>query len=120
MKTKETLSFTLLLISLMMFSACGYSQKNTKEIKIMTSAQCGICKDRIEGAFAYENGVKKSTLDLTTKVLTVVYNPAKIDETKIRLIINNLGYDADDTKANPVEYAKLPACCKKPDDSQKK
>jgi cation transport ATPase len=112
MKTKNAISLTLMVTVLVLISACGFSQKNTKEIKIQTSAVCGMCKDRIEGAFAYETGVKKSTLDLQTKVLTVVYNPAKTDENKIRQIINNLGYDADNTKKNMAAYEKLPACCK--------
>ena len=115
MKTKNVVSTTLIMVVLMMVSACGFSQKNTKEIKIATSAVCGMCKDRIEGAFAYESGVKKTTLDLQTKVLTVVYNPSKTDENKIRQILNNLGYDADNTKADPKAYEKLPACCKKQD-----
>jgi periplasmic mercuric ion binding protein len=115
MKTKNLLNVALMITILMMVSACGFSQKNTKEIKIQTSAQCGMCKEKIEGAFAYETGVKKTNLDLQTKILTVVYNPAKTDENKIRKIINNLGYDADDTKANMAAYEKLPACCKKQD-----
>jgi mercuric ion binding protein len=115
MKTKNLMTVTLMMTVLMMVSACGFSQKNTKEIKIQTSAQCGMCKDRIEGAFAYETGVKKTNLDLQTKILTVVYNPAKTDENKIRKILNDLGYDADDTKANMAAYEKLPACCKKQD-----
>jgi copper chaperone CopZ len=93
MKTKNLLTVTLLLTVFMMVSSCGFSQKNTKEIKIQTSAQCGMCKERIEGAFVYEAGVKKTTLDLQTKILTVVYNPSKTDEHKIRKSINNLGYE---------------------------
>lgn len=115
MKTKRVIPAMLMLTILVMVSSCGFSQKNTKEIKIQTSAQCGMCKDRIEGAFAYEPGVKKSNLDLNNKVLTVVYNPAKTDENKLRLALNNLGYDADNTKANMAAYEKLPACCKKHD-----
>ena len=115
MKTKNVVTTTFIVAIFMMISACGFSQKNTKEIKIQTSAQCGMCKDRIEGAFAYEAGVKKTNLDLQTKVLTVVYNPEKTDENKIRKILNNLGYDADNTKGDPKAYEKLPACCKKHD-----
>jgi periplasmic mercuric ion binding protein len=115
MKTKNVIIVTLMLTVFMMVSSCGFSQKNTKEIKIQTSAVCGMCKERIEGAFAYETDVKKTTLDLQSKVLTVVYNPSKTDENKIRQIINNLGYDADNTKKNMAAYEKLPACCKKQD-----
>ncbi len=119
MKTKRTVLTTLFMSVLLMISACGYSQKNTTEIKIVTSAICGQCKDRIEGAFAYETGIKSAKLDLTTKILTVVYHPDKTDDKKIRTILNNLGYDADNTKANPTAYSKLPACCKKQDEPKR-
>jgi periplasmic mercuric ion binding protein len=111
-KTKTAISMVVLTI--FMLAASGtFAQKSTKEIKIATSAQCGMCKDRIEGALAYETGIKSSSLDIPSKVLTVKYNTAKTDETKIRKVVNNLGYDADDTKADPTAYSKLPACCKK-------
>lgn len=119
MKTKNAVLTTLIVALCMMVSTRGFAQKEKVEIKIQTSAQCSMCKDRIEGAFAYETGIKKATLDLTTKILTVVYNPNKTDDKKIRLILNNLGYDADDTKANQTAYDKLPPCCKKPDASKK-
>jgi cation transport ATPase len=114
----STTAISMVFITVFMLAASAtFAQKSTKEIKISTSAQCGMCKDRIEGAFAYESGVKKSTLDVQTKVLTVVYNPAKTDDKKIRKVLNDLGYDADDTKGDAAAYAKLPACCKKKEDS---
>ena len=35
-----------------------------KEVKIKTSAICGMCKARIERNLAFEKGVKESTLDV--------------------------------------------------------
>jgi len=105
---------TLLLIST---NLSGQSaQKKGEEIKIKTSAQCGMCKDRIEKVMAYEKGIYESDLDLGDKVLTVRYNPRKTTLEKIRKVLNETGYDADDTKADPEAYAKLPDCCKKPAD----
>ena len=86
---------------------------NTAEIKITTSAVCETCKKTIEQALAFEKGVKKSVLDLTTKVVTVTYNPKKTTPEKIKLAISNAGYDADEVKANPKAYKKLEECCKK-------
>jgi len=122
MKTKNRI-LSLLVISLfLMATNTGYSQNKksgNKEIKITTSAQCGMCKTRIENGLAYEAGIKNVSLDLETKVVTVVYNPKKTNPDKIRTIINNLGHDADDTKANKEAYDKLPACCKKPEPGTK-
>lgn len=83
------------------------------EVKIKTSAVCDMCKETIEHDLLFEKGVKKVTLDLDTKVVTVVYNPKKTNEEKIRIAITKIGYDADDIPADSTSYSKLPNCCKK-------
>lgn len=115
MKKSKGIFAALTLAVFMLTSATGYAQdKDGKgEIKIQTSAVCGMCKDRIEEGLAYEAGIKSADLDLSTKIVTVVFNPSKTDESKIKLAISNMGYDAGDMKANADAYAKLPACCKK-------
>jgi len=109
-------SILLLIVSVFIASTYVQAQKKTEEIKIQTSAQCEMCKTRIETAMAYEKGVSKSDLNLEDKVLTVTFNPGKTTPDKIRKAINALGYDADDTIGDPKAYASLPPCCKKPDD----
>ncbi len=108
MKTKIIFSFIALLI---MFKA--NAQETTATIKIKTSATCDMCKETIEKFVAFEKGVKKITLDVDTKVATVVYNPQKTTPDKIRLAIANSGYDADDVPANKKAHDKLDDCCKK-------
>jgi periplasmic mercuric ion binding protein len=85
-------------------------------VTIKTSAQCGMCKDRIEKALAYEKGVISSELSLDTKDVVVKYKESKTNPDKIREAIAKLGHDADNIAGDPKAYAKLPACCKKPDD----
>jgi periplasmic mercuric ion binding protein len=121
MKTKKdtvakiySLAFSLLL---MFTSAVKAQETNTAEIKIQTSAVCETCKKTIEQALAFEKGVKKSELDLNTKIVSVVYNPNKTTPEKIRVAISNAGYDADSVKANPKTYKKLEECCKKENSS---
>ncbi|KPK87821.1 MAG: MerP protein [Bacteroides sp. SM23_62_1] len=98
----------------------GFTQTNNKfeEVKIKTSAQCEMCKERIEEILAFEKGVKSSDLNLESKVVTVLYNPARTTADKIRNAISHGGYDADGIKADPKAYEKLPTCCKKPDDPE--
>lgn len=105
-----------LLMAAIFLAPAAFAQKKTEEIKIKTSAQCGMCKNRIEAAMAYEKGVVKSELDLETKELKVVYKTAKTSPDKIRKVLNDLGYDADDTLADETAYSNLPPCCKKPED----
>jgi periplasmic mercuric ion binding protein len=85
----------------------------TAEIKIKTSAVCDMCKEAIENNLAFEKGVKKSVLDVESKIITVTYNPEKITPEKIRLAISKSGYDADDVLADAKAYKKLNDCCKK-------
>ncbi len=102
------------------FSIAGIAQeekeKKGKEITVMevkTSAQCEMCKERIEKNMAYEKGIKFVELDLETKVLTLKYREDKTTSEQLRKAVSKIGYDADDVDADPVAYAKLPACCQK-------
>lgn len=87
-----------------------YAQTDTLRIK--TSAQCSVCKKKIEHETAYVKGVKSVNLNLKNKVITVVYNPEKTNPTKIRQAISMSGYDADSIPANKKAYDRLEDCCK--------
>lgn len=89
------------------------AEPKVKEIKIQTSAICGMCEERIESNMAFEKGVTSVELDDKTKIVTISYKTAKTNPDKLREAISKLGYDADDVEADPEAYAKLPACCKK-------
>ena len=104
--------FILLTVAVLSFQGFMKAQV-TDTLRIQTSAQCEMCKERIENTLAYEKGIVKSNLDLTSKIVTVVFKPNKTNADKIRTAISQIGYDADDVKAEPKAYSKLPACCKK-------
>lgn len=93
-----------------------FAQNNVEEVKIQTSAQCGMCKDRIEKNIVFEKGVVDVVLDMDTKIATIKYKANKTNPDNLRQAIAKLGHDADDVKADEKAYAKLPPCCKKPDD----
>lgn len=102
---------------IVMFAIITHSVKaqdaTTAELKIKTSAVCDMCKETMEKHMAFEKGVKKSNLDVESKMLTVTYNPQKTTPEKIRLAVSKSGYDADEVPANAKAYKKLDACCKK-------
>jgi len=89
-------------------------QPESAEVKIKTSAICETCKKTIEHGMSFEKGVRSAKLDVETKVLSVVYNPSKTDENKLRVALTKIGYDADSLKANPKAFHKLPECCQAP------
>jgi copper chaperone CopZ len=108
MKTKIMMSL-IMLVTFINVNA----QEKTAEVKIKTSATCDMCKETIEKYVAFEKGVKKITVDVNTKIATVVYNPQKTSPEKIRIAISKAGYDADDVPADKKAYDKLDDCCKK-------
>lgn len=110
-------TYAILLGLLLVFGITNLNAQKTAEIiKINTSAQCEHCKEAIEKAMAYEKGVISSELDLKTKILEVKYKSGKTNPDKIRKAISDIGYDADDVKADAKAYKNLDTCCKKPED----
>ncbi len=94
------------------FSTPAFAGDN-ETIKIQTSSQCDMCKTTIEKGMAFVKGVRKTSLDVESSVLTVEYNPAKTNPDEIRKAVSLIGYDADDVAADPEAYEKLDNCCKK-------
>lgn len=110
----KTIKNALFAFVLMLFVATAASaQKKQEEVKIKTSAICKMCKATIERQLAFTKGVESSDLDVSSKVVTVTYNPKKTDIAAIKKAINESGYDADESPAEPKAYNKLESCCKK-------
>lgn len=89
------------------------AQSKDAEVKIKTSAVCKMCKKTIETALSYEKGVKASSLDVNSKVVTIAYNPKKTNPDELRKAIAKTGYDADNVAAEEKAYNQLDDCCKK-------
>ena len=114
----KTIKAILLVSIFTLAGLSGFAQekekaKKTEEIKIQTSAICGMCEERIENDLSFEKGVKSVDLDNETKIVTVGYDPKKTDPDKIRKAISDIGYDADDVPADQEAHDKLPKCCQK-------
>lgn len=105
-------------IILMMFILTGTlnwaqnSEKKINTVEIQTTAECGDCKERLENMLNYTKGVKFAELDLDSKKVTVKFDTSKISLNEIKTKISELGYDADDLKADEIAYKALPECCK--------
>ena len=108
MKSISAIVVTLFFINTFA-SAQDTLNNKTVVITIKTSAVCGSCKNRIEKNLAFEKGVTNVVLDLETKIVTITYKPSKTNPEKLRTAISKIGYDADNVKADPAAYEKLPA-----------
>lgn len=103
------------LICMTLLSVCVTAAQPPKlsTMSIQTSAVCGMCETTISKALYAVKGVKKVTMDLNTKVVTVAYNTKQVQPAAIRTAISKAGYDADNVIADPAAYDKLHGCCKK-------
>jgi copper chaperone CopZ len=90
-------------------SKMNMTSSKTETIKV--SGNCGMCKDRIEAAAKVE-GVTKADWNKDTKLLTLVYNPAKVKSDDVQKKVAAVGHDTEKFKAPDAVYAKLPGCCK--------
>ena len=89
---------------------CGGEQVNAA-VNTPT-IQCGMCQKTIEIGLTKVPGVTHSTVDLETKTTKVIFDKEKTDLSKIEKAISGLGYQANETLANPIAYDGLPGCCK--------
>lgn len=96
----------------MLITGISWGQKKSEQIVIQTTAECGECKERIENKLNYTAGVQFAELDVPSKKLTVKYKTKKIKREEILKIVSELGYDADEVKADKKAYEALPECCK--------
>ena len=108
LKNSKTFIFSILFVLMSIAAMAG-----NKVVKIKTSAICDMCKDRIELVVNNLDGIKKSMLNVETKMLLVKYDATKISTEDIKKAISDAGYDADDLAANEKAYSVLPGCCKK-------
>jgi len=104
----------LVIVLLSLISSCATSKSGeTKKPTafIQTNAQCGDCKERIEGVLNFEKGINYSNMDLDSKIVEVKYNTNKTSLETIKKIIASIGYTADDLEAVKSAQSALPACC---------
>ena len=102
-----------LLTFFIVLSLTSFSQKKPKVQTefISTSSQCDACKERIEGKLNYTKGIKSAELDIETNKIEVKFSAKKITLLEIKQILNQLGYDANESKAKKEDVEKLPKCC---------
>ena len=91
----------------------AWAQKET--VKIETSAQCEMCKERIEEEMQFTKGVTAANLDVESQILTITFKSKKTNLDKIKRAISLIGYDADEILADEKAHNKLPKCCQNPD-----
>ena len=112
MKTVKFILVTFLAVLLV--AGCNSQNQNkktafkTEEIKVL--GECGMCKDRIEGAMKVD-GIAEAIWNQETKLLKVTYNPALITSDDIQKKAAAVGHDTEKYRAEDSVYDNLPDCC---------
>ncbi len=80
--------------------------------------RCWECKKRLEDYMAREvgqtqGGIIKMQINLLSGTTRVQYWPDRVNLNYIQTAFANAGFDADDIKAEPDSYKKLPPSCKR-------
>lgn len=109
MKAKIIMLLAAMLLSTMGISGPKPVKKTT--ISFAVEANCGDCKNRIENALD-KKGVYKAIFNLDSKILTVTYDPRKLEEIQLHNMVAMVGHDTEKVKASNVVYESLPDCCK--------
>lgn len=103
-----------LMLSMILISTMGIAGPKPVKMSIVSfavEANCGDCKNRIESALD-KKGVYKAIFDLSSKTLTVTYDPRKLEEIQLHNMVAMVGHDTEKVKASNVVYESLPDCCK--------
>ena len=104
---------SLSLVLGLIIGCSGEAENKTAEIALNT-IQCGMCTDKIASGLGKLDGVVKVDVDLEKKIGKVVYKAGVIELGVIEKAIAAIGYDANDTPAEPKAYSGLDMCCKVP------
>ena len=104
---------SLSLVLGLIIGCSGEAENKTAEIALNT-IQCGMCTDKIASGLGKLDGVVKVDVHLEKKIGKVVYKAGVIDLGVIEKAIAAIGYDANDTPAEPKAYSGLDMCCKVP------
>ena len=109
--------FKLLMLAFTGFVLSANAQKTTDKAVINTpTVQCDMCKNKIEKYLSRAEGVTSVKVNIKKKTTSVSWITDRTNIENIKAQIATVGYDADDVTAVPEAYAKLPKCCKKPED----
>lgn len=83
--------------------------------------RCWTCKQRLEDYMAREigqteSGIIKMQINMLSGTTRVQYWPDRVNLNYIQTAFANAGFDADEIKAEPDSYKRLPPACKRVED----
>jgi copper chaperone CopZ len=107
-------SLILGIFALAAFSSPVFAQQKAVQKAVIQTpgVQDEACKTRIENFLVHEYGVSSVKADFRRHTVTVVWYTDRTNIENIKTALANMGYDADNIKADPEAYKRLPAACR--------
>jgi len=99
-----------LMLTFLLGSESGKAQSNTETTTFKVHGACVQCQQRIQKSLRIK-GVKTSSWNVVTKMLTVTYNPSMVTLEKLHKTVADVGHDTELIKADDQVYKALPECC---------
>lgn len=116
----KNVCFVLVLFAFAVQSKAQVMQQKAQWATVsIPQLKCWTCKERLEQYLAREKGpngdagIVKWVINMNAGTMRIQYVPDRITLDYIRTAINNAGFDADSTKAEPETYKTLPPLCKR-------
>ncbi|HWJ29343.1 MAG TPA: TonB-dependent receptor, partial [Flavisolibacter sp.] len=106
--------YKLILIAVisLLYTTLTFAQPGTADstVSFKVYGVCVQCKQRIQKSLKIK-GVQSASWDVSTKILTVTYNPSVISLDGLHDAVTAVGHDTEKKKADENVYNKLPECC---------
>ncbi len=106
----KNFTITTIFAALLLLVASFIKPPTKENTSFKVSGTCEMCKDRIENALDVK-GVRSATWDVNTQMVTVTYNPRKLQVKQLHNLVAIAGHDTELVKASEQAYADLPECC---------
>lgn len=108
---KSIIYLSIILLALGKNATAQPAGNNPDTLSFRVEGNCSMCKERIEEA-ARGKGVKHADWNMTTKMLTLVYDGNTTTITRSKQRIADAGHDNDAKTARDAVYNELPYCCR--------
>lgn len=114
MKKAMLKAVTAAFLGITVLTSCGNSEESgdySAKAEFKVYGNCEMCENTIEGSLNGQDGIGEADWNKETKMISVTYDAAAIDEDQIKEKIAEVGYDSDSHRAKDKVYNALPGCC---------
>lgn len=94
------------------------SADTKNELVSIPTVQCGMCDMNITVALETVPGIQEFLVNIDDLNVQVLFDGSTTSLKKVEEAISKVGYQANQTKADPAAYKALMGCCKLPKDRQ--